>query len=128
MQDAAPQFRRRSSDTVDRTDDVFHQLIDMPGAAIGEFPFGERPDSFIGVEFRGVGGKMLDSETPVMTEELLEWFPLVGGGVIQENDEGAAQLPQQLTQKHADFFLADVVVEEKVVEAEMVSLGAHGNS
>jgi hypothetical protein len=35
---------------------------------------------------------MLDSETRVMTEELLEWFPLMRGGVIQENDDGAAQL------------------------------------
>jgi hypothetical protein len=33
---------------------------------------------------------MLDPETWVLTEELLEWFPLMGGGVIQENDDGAA--------------------------------------
>ena len=39
---------------------------------------------------RGVGGKMLDSETRVLTEELLEWFPLMGGGIIQENDDRAA--------------------------------------
>ena len=90
MQDATPQFRWRTSDTINRTDDVFHQLIDILGAAIGEFPLGQRPNSFIGVEFRGVGGKMLDAETRVLTEELMEWFPLMGGGVIQENDDGAA--------------------------------------
>ena len=33
---------------------------------------------------------MLDSETRVLTEELLEWFPLTGGGIIQENDDRAA--------------------------------------
>jgi hypothetical protein len=37
---------------------------------------------------------MLDSETWVMTEEIPEWFPPMGGGVIQKNDEGAAQMPQ----------------------------------
>jgi hypothetical protein len=40
LQDAAPQFRWRISDTINRTDDVFHQLIDILGAAIGEFPLG----------------------------------------------------------------------------------------
>ena len=90
MQDATPQFRWRTSDTVNRTDDVFHQFIDVLGAAIGEFSLGQRPNSFIGVEFRGVGRKMLDSETRVLTEELLERFSLMGGGVIQENNDGAA--------------------------------------
>ena len=33
---------------------------------------------------------MLDPETRVLTEELLEWFPLMGGGIIQENDDRAA--------------------------------------
>jgi len=33
---------------------------------------------------------MVDPETRVLTEELLEWFPLMGRGIIQENDDGAA--------------------------------------
>ena len=82
MQDAATQFRWRISDTVNRTDDVFHQLIDAPGAAISEFSLGQRPNSFIGVEFWSVGRKMLDSEPRVSTEELLERFSLMGGGIV----------------------------------------------
>jgi hypothetical protein len=41
LQDATTQFRWRISDTVNRTDDVFHQLINAPGAAISEFAWPE---------------------------------------------------------------------------------------
>ena len=37
-------------------------------------------------------------------------------------------LPQQPAQKDTDFLLSDVVVEKKVVEAQMVPLGTQGNS
>jgi hypothetical protein len=92
--------------------DVFHQLIDILGAAIREFALGQRPNSFIGVEFRGIGGKVFDGETRVLTKEFLEWFPLMGAGVIQQNNDRPAHVPQQLTQKHTDLFLCDVVKEE----------------
>lgn len=55
---------------------------------------------------------MFDGETGVLAQELPEWFPLVSGGIIQQNNDGAAQMPQQLTQEQADFLLPDVVKEE----------------
>jgi len=120
LQDAAPQFRWRTSDTINRTDDVFHQLIDIL-AAIGEFLWLETKLLHRG-EFRGVGGKMLDPETRVLTEELLEWFPLMGGGVIQENDDGAGSAAVTHAETHRPL-PCDVVIKEQIVEAHMVSLG-----
>ena len=67
---------------------------------------------------------MFEAETWVSGEELLEGFSLRGGGVVEDNDQGAAELPQQLAQKQTDFFLSDVVIEKEVVEAQMVSLAA----
>ena len=55
---------------------------------------------------------MLDGETRVLTKEFLEWFALMGAGVIQQNNDGPAHVPQQLTQKRTDLFLCDVVKEE----------------
>lgn len=124
MQDAGPQFLWRASDTINRVDDAFHQIIDTLRAAISQFRLRQGPNPFIRVELGGVGRKMLDAETRMSSKELLERFPLMGGGVIQENDEGAAELPQQLAQKHTDLLLRDVVVEKKVVETQVVSLGA----
>lgn len=71
---------------------------------------------------------MLDFETRVSSEEFPEWFPLMGGGIIEENDDWAAELPQQLPQKQTDLFLCDVVKEEQVMQTQMVPLGAQGDS
>ena len=64
----------------------------------------------------------------MLVHEFLERFPLMSGGVIQQNNDGAAQVPQHLPQKNADFFLADVVEEEQIVKAQSLSLGAERNS
>ncbi len=71
---------------------------------------------------------MLDSQPRVLTEELLERFSLMSGGVIQENDDGAAQVPQQLAQKHTDFLLGNIFKEKEIVEAQVVALGTERNS
>jgi len=71
---------------------------------------------------------MLDGETRVLTQELLERFSLMGGGIIQENDDGTTQVSQQRTQEHTDLLLCDVVKEQQIVEAQMVPLGAQRNS
>ncbi len=52
----------------------------------------------------------------------------MGGGVIQQNNDWAAQVPQQFPQKNADLLLSDVVKEEEIVKAQLVSLGAQRNS
>jgi len=38
LEDAAAQFLRRRANAIDGAQDVFHQFIDVPGAAIGQFP------------------------------------------------------------------------------------------
>lgn len=48
----------------------------------------------------------------MLAQKFPEGFPLVGGGIIQQHNDRATQVPQQLTQKHTDFFLGDVVVKE----------------
>src|ERR1700688_4798414 len=98
------------------------------GTTIGEFSFGQRPDAFIGVEVRGVGGEMLDFETRVSSAKFLERSPLMGGGVVQQNDDRTTQIPQQLTQEHTNFLLSDVLVKQKIVEAQVASLGTDRNS
>ena len=122
------QLLARRSNAVDRTNDICHQFFDVLGTTIGEFSFGQRPDAFIGVEVRGVGGKMLDFETRVSSAKFLERSPLMGGGVVQQNDDRTTQMPQQLTQEHTNFLLSDVLVKQKIVEAQVASLGTHRNS
>ena len=47
FQDAAAQFFGRVSNRVDRADDAVHQGVMVERAAVGQFSFGQRPDSFV---------------------------------------------------------------------------------
>ena len=71
---------------------------------------------------------MLDLQAGMSSKDFPEWLPFMGGGVIQNDDQGATQLPQQLTEKGTDFFLTDVVIEEQVVQTETMAPGAQRNS
>ena len=71
---------------------------------------------------------MLDVQATMLAQNLFDRCSLVGGGVIQQNDDWAAQVAQQLAQKYADLQLPDVVIEEQIVEAQMMPSGAYGNS
>jgi hypothetical protein len=63
----------------------------------------------------------------VPTEELPERLPMVRGGVVQQNDDGTPEVPQQLPEKQTHFFLPDVVEVKQIVEAEVLSLRADGD-
>src|SRR2546423_12140247 len=100
----------------------------MVRAAIGQLALGQRPNPFVGVEFRSIGREMLQLETRVLIQKLLQRLPLMSGGIIQQNDNGATQVPQQLLQKPTDFLLPDVVEKEEIIESQVVAPGAYGNS
>ena len=61
----------------------------------------------------------------MLLEEVLERLPLVSGGIVQQNNDPASEMPQQLTQKTTDLVLPDVVKKEEIVEAQVVPRGTH---
>ena len=65
-------------------------------------------------------------ETWMLAQKLPERCPLVGGGIIQQHHDRAAQVPQQLAQKRTDLF--DVVVKEQIVKTQAMPLRAQRNS
>lgn len=133
MEDTAPQFLGRGANGVDRADDVIHQLIDVEWAAVGEISFGQGPDPFIGIEIRSVSRKVLNMEARVLPEKFSERRAVVGRGVVQQDDNVTPKMPQQLSEKQAHFFLADVVEVKEIVKAQALSLrtdrdsGNHGD-
>jgi hypothetical protein len=128
FKDAAAQFLGRASNLIDGSDDRVHQLVQVERAAVGQFSFGQRPDSFVRVELGRVGGKVLDVQARVSPEELGERRAGVCGGVVQQNDHRTAEVAEQFAEKSAHFFLPDVVEEEQIVEAQVLSLGADRDS
>lgn len=128
LEDAAAQFVWGGSNLVDRVDDLVHQLVPVERAAVGEFSLGQRPNAFVGVEFRGVSRKVLDLEARVPTQEPLQRCAVVRRGIVEQNDDGTPEMPQQFAEKETDFFLADVVEEKQIVEAQVLSSGADRDS
>ncbi len=90
MDNAASKSCGRPPDSLDRTDEIVHQLLDIVAATIGQFGLGERPNSLIRVEIRRVGREMLDVQPGLLDPELLQRVPLVGLGVIEEHNDRAA--------------------------------------
>lgn len=113
---------------MDRTDDVVHQAVKVKGAAVGKFSFRQRPDTFIGIELRSVSRKVLDVQARMPTQEFRQRFTLVGGGIVQQDDDRAPEVPQQFAEKPAHFLLADVVEVKQIVEAQVLPLGADRDS
>jgi hypothetical protein len=128
LKDAAAQFFGRASNGVDRADDTVHQLVDVEGAAVGEVPLGQRPNPFVRVEIGSVGGKVLDVQARVSAEKPGQRWAVVGGGVVEQNDDRAAKVAEELAEKSTDFFLSDIVEKEQIVEAQVLSLGADRDS
>ena len=112
FQDAAAQFLGRVSNGVDRTDDAVHQLVHVERAAVGEVSFGQRPDSLVGVEVGSISGKVLDVQARVSAEEPGKRWAVVGGGVVEQNDDRSTQVAEQFAEKSTHFFLSDIVEEE----------------
>ena len=71
---------------------------------------------------------MLEVETGVSAQPVGARFPVMRGGIIQQNDHRAAQVPQPFAQKPADLLLPEVVNVEQIIEAQLLSPGAQGNS
>jgi len=128
FQDASAQFLGRVSNGVDRTDDAVHQLVHVEWAAVGEVSFGQRPNSFVGVEVGSVGGKVLDVQARVSAEEPGERGAGVGGGVVEQNDDRSTEVAEQFAEKSTHFFLSAIVEEEQIVEAQVLSLGTDRDS
>jgi len=71
---------------------------------------------------------VLDMQAAVLSQELLEGRSLASGGIVQKNDHRAPQMAQQLAQKQANFILPDIVEVELIVQAQVLSSGAYGDS
>lgn len=123
FEDATTELLRGASDDVDGPDDGVHQLVDVARAAVREVSFGQRPNPFVGVELGGVGWEVLNVQARVPTEQPGQGFTVVGGGIVQQNDDRTAEVAEDFAEEQGDFFLANVVEEKQVVQAQALSPG-----
>jgi hypothetical protein len=62
------------------------------------------------------------------SQKLSQGPPLVGGRIIQQDDERTAEMAQQLQEKQANFLLPDIVEVKLIVQAQVLSAGTYGDS
>ena len=71
---------------------------------------------------------MLDVQTAMLFEKLLQRLPLVGGRIIQKDDHRAPQMAQQPAEKRANLLLPDIVEVKVIIQAQSLSLRAYRDS
>ena len=71
---------------------------------------------------------MLNVETRMLPLELAQGIPLVSFRVVQERNHRAAKMPQQMAKELADLLLPDILVIELVIQTQVVSSRADGDS
>jgi hypothetical protein len=112
LEDTAAKFIGRVSNVIDGGDDGLHQLVHVERATVGEVAFRQRPHAFVRAEVGGIGGKVLDVQARMSPEELGQRRAVVGGRVVEEDDDRTAEVAEQLAQKATHFFLSDVIEEK----------------
>jgi len=70
---------------------------------------------------------VLDVQAGMLLPKVLQRFSLMGGRMIQQHDHRAAQMPQQLAEKDANFLLPDVIEVKLIVQAQALSLRTYRN-
>jgi hypothetical protein len=67
-------------------------------------------------------------QTSVPAKQLLQRLAFVSGGIVQQHDHLAPQMPAQVAQEKANFFLPNIVVEQVIVEAQSLPFWADRNT
>jgi hypothetical protein len=127
LEDTTAESLRRGSGAFDRTDKVFHELVEVLGAAVGQVVLGQGPNALIRIQLRCVRGETLQAQTRVLAKDLIQGLAFMGGGIVQKYDHRAGQVSKEMTEEDAHLLLPDVVEPKLVIEAEMVSLRTEGD-
>ncbi len=72
------------------------------GAPVGEASLGVRPHAFVRIQFGRVGREGLQVKPRVAAAKLSNRRPLVDQGVVQDHDDVALQVTQEMAEEGAD--------------------------
>ncbi len=109
----------------------FAQVVRPP---IRELALQARPDFFVGVQLRGVGGEELQMETGEAATDLSNTVSFVNAGVVPDHDDGSAEMTQEVPKERTDLVVLDVLRMALEVQTDMLTLrrdrdsGDHGEA
>ncbi len=124
MVDASPKAALGSLDVSKRAAKVTTHHGEVVGATVGETPFGVGPDGFVGVELWGVGRKEFEMQPREPAADFPNPFSFVNAGVVPDDDDGTAEMAQQVAEESAHLAIADVVRVALEVQADAPTPGS----
>lgn len=123
--EAGAQEPGRRLEFVESAGDSREKGVEVVRSAVGEAVLAVTPDSFGGIEFRGVGGKGLEVETRVAPAESANGLAFVLAGLIPDDDHGAPQVSEEVTEEEGDIDLSNVLGLDPKVQTEATPDRAH---
>lgn len=96
--------------------------------AIGQPGLEMIPHALIGVQFRGVRRERLQVPPRGAGEQLLHGFAAMDPAIVQQHDEMAGELAEQVAEEDRHFVALDAVFVQLAVEGAVAALRADGDA
>jgi hypothetical protein len=99
------------------------QLAAVEGNAIGQIRVVFAPDVFRRVEFGSIRRKPFEMNAMTSSEKIPHFPALVDGSAIPEEEDGAAKVSEQMSQKRADVQAREIMGAHTDIESQPLPLG-----
>ena len=86
------------------------------------------PHAFIRIQFRGVRRERDQVQPGGAREEVLHGLAAMNAAIVEQHDQGAGDLAQQLAEEGRDLVALDVVLVQLAVQRTMEALGADSDA
>jgi hypothetical protein len=123
--DASPQAALGTPDSFNRAPDAMLQMVNGKRRCIREPLLGLRPDIFIGIDFRSVGGESMRMNPGMPMQENAHLAPAMNRSAIPYQFNRSPKLSQQLAQERNHFHSGDIASMELRIQSQAVATGRH---
>jgi hypothetical protein len=79
------------------------EIVKVLWPTVGQNRFRLAPDTLVGIQFGSVGREIHEVKSRKLETELLDFFALVGFAVVQDDEDMAPQMLQEVAKKLANF-------------------------
>jgi hypothetical protein len=126
--DASAKERLGGGQTTHFLGEDVHEVDRCVGPAVGQAGFEVIPHAFVGVQFRGVRGERFQVQPGGAAEQLLHRVAAMNPAIVEQDDEVAGDLAQQLAEERCHLLALDIVFVQLAVQRAMTTLRADGDA
>lgn len=127
MGNACPEAGGRVSQVFEFSGHFGEQVIEIVQTGVRQIMAAQSPDSFIGIEFRGIRRKRFEMQPGKAPTQRANRLALVLPAVVPQHDDRPSQMAQEMTQKRDRLALLNVLPMDLVVQPNVSLLGTHRN-